>query len=158
MFATTRSRRPSSFCNGSRSVTLEQFEAQVMKALLAGDDPILATLRDQYASATVRDRERTATGFVTRFEVPAGVNVIHRKLLHLDDLQVALHGLKTPADPSVHVHNGRLRSLECFVYEGAFPDEPSIEAAWYYGTERFPGITAELLEERDVEELLEDEE
>lgn len=139
-------------------MTIEEFEAQVMTALLAGDDPLLATLRDQYASATVRDRERTATGFVTRFEVPDGVAAIHRKLLHLDDLQVALQGMKTPADPSVRVHNGRLRSLECFVYEGAFPEEPSIEAAWYYGTERFPGITAELLAERDVEELLEDEE
>jgi hypothetical protein len=32
-----------------------------------------------------------------------------------------------------------------------------IEEAWYYGTARFPGITAELLAERDVEELLEDE-
>jgi hypothetical protein len=138
-------------------VTLDEFEKQVMTALLAGDDPLLATLRDQYAAATVRDRERTPTGFVTRFEVPATLPAIDRKLLHLDDLQVALEGTKTPADTSVHVHNGRLRSLECFVYDGTFPDEPAIEAAWFYGTERFPGITAELLEERDVEELLEDE-
>lgn len=139
-------------------MTLEEFEKQVMTALLAGDDPLLATLRDQYAAATVRDRERSATGFITRFEVPAGPPPIARKLLHLDDLQVAIHGTKTPADTSVHVHNGRLRSLECFVYDGTFPDEPSIESAWYYGTARFPGITAELLAERDVEELLEDDE
>jgi hypothetical protein len=137
-------------------VTVEEFEAQVMRALLAGDDPMLAALRDQYAAATVRDRERSATGFVTRFDVPATVAAIERKLLHLDDLQVALAGSKTPADTSVHVHNGRLKSLECFVYDGAFPDDPTIEAAWYYGTKKFPGITAELLAERDVEELLED--
>lgn len=138
-------------------MTLEEFEADVMKALLAGDDPLLAALRDQYAAATVRDRERTATGFVTRYEVPSTAAPIARKLLHLDDLQVALMGTATPADTSVHIHNGRLRSLECFVYEGAFPEHPSIESAWYYGTEKFPGITAELLAERDVEELLEDE-
>lgn len=138
-------------------MTLEDFEKQIMHALLAGDDPLLAALREQYGVATVRDRERTASGFVTRFEVPASAPAIERKLMHLDDLQVELEGAATPAETSVHVHNGRLRSLECFVYEGGFPDSPEIRAAWFYGTERFPGITAELLLERDVEELLEDE-
>ena len=139
-------------------MTVEEFERQVMSALLAGDDPILAALRAQYAAAMVRDREKTGSGFVTRFEVPAGVPPVERKLLHLDDLQVQLAGAKTPADTSVHVHNGRLRSLECFVYDGAFPDAPEIAAAWYYGTGKFPGITPELLAARDVEELLEDDE
>jgi hypothetical protein len=135
----------------------EEFEKQVMAGLLAGDDPLLATLREQYAAATVRDREKTTTGFVTRFEVPPSVRAIERKLLHLDDLQIELEGARTPADTSVHVHNGRLRSLECFVYDGTFPAEPSIKAAWYYGTEKYAGITEELMAERDVEELLEEE-
>ncbi len=139
-------------------MTVEEFERQVMSALLAGDDPILAALRAQYAAATVRDREKTGSGFVTRFEVPASAPAVERKLLHLDDLQVQLTGAKAPADTSVHVHNGRLRSLECFVYDGAFPNAPEIAAAWYYGTGKFPGITPELLASRDVEELLEDDE
>ena len=129
-----------------------------MAALLAGDDPMLASLREQYAAAKVRDREQTATGFITRFDVPSHAKPIERKLLHLDDLQLQLSGAATPADLSVHVHNGRLRSLECFVYDGTFPESPVIEAAWYYGTEKFPAITPELLAERDVEELLEDDE
>lgn len=139
-------------------MTLDDFESQIMSALLAGDDPLLAALREQYTVATVRDREKTATGFVTRYEVPAGVAPIPRKLLHLDDLQVELEGASTPAETSVHVHNGKLRSLECFVYEGGFPEAPAIKAAWYYGTERYPGITPELLAERDLEELLEEDE
>ncbi|MGN6185275.1 MAG: hypothetical protein ACTHQM_16680 [Thermoanaerobaculia bacterium] len=138
-------------------MTLDEFESQVMAGLLAGDDPTLEQLRAQYAAAIVRDREITATGFVTRFDVPSSVPAIARKLLHLDDLQVQLAGADTPADTSVHVHNGRLRSLECFVYDGTFPSEPEIQAAWYYGTERYPGITNELMAERDLEELLEDE-
>ena len=136
---------------------LDEFERAVMAALLAGDDPLLKTLREQYAAASVRGREMTATGFVTRFEVPPTVAAIDRKLLHLDDLQIELEGVRTPADTSVHVHNGRLRSLECFVYDGTFPAEPSIKAAWYYGTEKYPGITPELMAEREVEELLEEE-
>jgi len=139
-------------------VTLEEFEKQVMAGLLAGHAAVLEALRNQYAAASVRDRETTANGFVTRFHVPASVAPIERKLLHLDDLQVQLAGAKTPADVSVHIFNGRLKSLECFLYEGTFPAEPSIEAAWYYGTERFPGITPELMAERDTEELLEEEE
>lgn len=136
--------------------SLEDFEKQVMAALLAGDDPLLAALRRQYAAATVRDREINSTGFVTRFDVPATIPHIARKLLHLDDLQIELDGAKTPVDTALNVHNGHLRSLECFVYEGSFPQTPSIKAAWYYGTERFPGITEELMAERDVEELLEE--
>jgi len=136
--------------------SLEEFEKQIMTALLAGDDPLLAALRRQYAAATVRDREINSTGFVTRFDVPATVPPIERKLLHLDDLQVELDGAKTPVDTALNVHNGHLRSLECFVYEGSFPQAPAIKAAWYYGTERFPGITEELMAERDVEELLEE--
>lgn len=139
-------------------MTIEEFERQVMAGLLAGDDPLLAALRQQYAAASVRGREMTATGFVTRFDIPTDVPAIERKLMHLDDLQVELEGTKTPADTSVHVHNGRLRSLECFVYDGTFPEEPRIRAAWYYGTEKHPGITPELMAERDLEELLEEEE
>jgi hypothetical protein len=137
-------------------VKLEEFERQVMNGLLAGDDPLLETLRRQYAEATVRGREMTATGFVTRFEVPGHVPAIDRKLLHLDDLQVEIEGAKTPADTSVHVHNGKLRSLECFVYDGTFPAEPVIKAAWYYGTKKYPAVSRELMAERDVEELLEE--
>lgn len=136
---------------------LAEFERAVMTGLLAGDDPLLETLRQQYQSAAVRDREVTATGFVTRFDVPSSVPPIARKLLHLDDLQVEIEGANTPADTSVHVHNGRLRSLECFVYEGVFPESPVIRSAWYYGTKKFPGITRELMAARDVEELLEEE-
>jgi hypothetical protein len=138
-------------------MSIEEFEREVMAGLLAGDDPLLASLREQYAAATVRDRELNATGFVTRFDVPAGVPAIERKLLHLDDLQVELEGTKAPADLSVHVHNGRLRSLECFVYDGSFPEQPAIRAAWYYGTEKHPGITPELMALRDVDELLDGE-
>ncbi|HET7437651.1 MAG TPA: hypothetical protein VFN10_23300 [Thermoanaerobaculia bacterium] len=135
---------------------LEDFERQVMTALLAGDDPLLDALRAQYAAASVKSRETTATGFITRFDVPAAQKPIDRKLLHLDDLQLELDGVATPVDTALNVFNGRLRSLECFVYDGAFPVEPRITAAWYYGTERFPGVTRELLAERDVEEALDE--
>ena len=138
-------------------MTREQFQAQVIAALLAGDDPLLETLRQQYDLATMSDEQETPNGFILRFDIPATATPIDRKHLHLDDLQVELEGARTPADCSLQVQNGRLRTLECSVYEGEFPREPVIRAAWYYGTERFPGITPELMAAREVEELLEEE-
>jgi hypothetical protein len=137
-------------------MTIEEFEQEVMSALLAGDDPVLDALRAQFAAATVRDREINSTGFVTRFEIPASIPPIPRKLLHLDDLQVQLAGAKSPVDTALNVHNGRLRSLECFVYDGTFPAAPEIEAAWYYGTEKYPRISVQLMAQRDLEDLLEE--
>lgn len=139
-------------------MTLDEFEKQVMAGLLAGNDPLLAALRKQYEVATVREREITARGFITRFDIPNSAPAVERKRLHLDDLQVELAGAKSPADASVNVFNGQLKSLECFLYDGAFPSEPEIRAAWYYGTEKFPGITPELMAQRDTEELLEEDE
>ena len=136
---------------------IEDFEKQVMTALLAGDDPLLDILREQYTVSSVRDREVRPNGFVTRFDIPPDAPAISRKLLHLDDLQVEIEGANTPVDTSLHILNGKLRSLECFVYDGIFPSEPVVKAAWYYGTERFPGMTAQLLDARDVEDLLEEE-
>ena len=138
-------------------MNIEDFEQQVVAGLLAGDDPLLKALREQYVLATVRDRERTPRGFVTRFDVPQSAPAVGRKLLHLDDLQVELEGVQTAVDTSLHVLNGRLRSLECFVYDGAFPESPVIKSAWYYGTKKFPAIDRELMSEREVEELLEEE-
>ena len=138
-------------------MNIEDFERQLVTALLAGDDPLLDTLRKQYEAASVRGREQNATGFVTRFDVPETAPAIDRKLLHLDDLQVQLEGASTPADASLHIHNGRIKSLECFVYDGEFPSAPVITSAWYYGSEPHTAITAELMAERDVESVLEDE-
>ena len=137
-------------------MTLEDFERRVMDALLWGNDPLLESLRAQYAAASVRGRELTASGFVTRFEVPPSVPAIDRRLLHLDDLHVALTGADTPCETSLQVRKGRLSTLDCSLYEGSFPENPEITEAWFYGTERYPDITPELLAERDFEELLED--
>jgi hypothetical protein len=139
-------------------VTIEDFERDVVTALLAGDDPLLATLREQYAAATVRDRERQAGGATVYFDVPASAAPIERKRMHLDDLQVQLEGAATPAEVALQVQDGRLATLEYFVYDGTFPAAPRIVEAWYYGTKRYPGITAELMAERDLEDVLDEDE
>ena len=138
--------------------TIDHFESQIMTGLLAGNDPLLEALRAQYAKATVTDRELTRRGFVSHFDVPESAPAIDRELLHLDDLQVEVEGASSPVDNVLTIENGRLRSLECSVYEGEFPEAPVIKSAWYYGTERFPGINQELLAARHLDEVFEEEE
>lgn len=135
-------------------MTIDALERDLMRALLAGDDPVLETLRAQYSQAMVRDRERTPSGFVTYYVLPASTPPVD-EIDHIGDLQLELEGTTTPADAVLHLVDGQLNSLECYVYEGAFPDEPVILSAYYYGTKKYPGITDELLSERDVDAALE---
>ena len=50
---------------------MEQLENAIMEALLAGDDPRIVGLRQQYAAATVKGREFSGVGFFTNFQVPS---------------------------------------------------------------------------------------
>lgn len=128
------------------------FEHDLLRALLAGDHPALAALREQFASASVERRDARENGFTTWIRATAGEPVDDVDVL--DDLQVELEGAATPADAVLHLEDGRLRSLECYVYEGAFPPSPRVQSAWYYGTRKFSGIGEELFAARDVEAAL----
>lgn len=138
-------------------MNIEDFERQIVNALLAGDDPLLETLRAQYKSASVKSREVEDEGFTTYFDVPKDMPLVDRKHLHLDDLQVELEGKPTPVDTALEIRDGRLRSLQVSAYEGGLPESPEITSAWYYGTKKYPGITDALIGERELEELLEEE-
>jgi len=51
---------------------LDTLEQQVIKMLLEGDDPVLATLRTQAELAQRGPREMSGVGFFTHFAVPKG--------------------------------------------------------------------------------------
>lgn len=139
-------------------MSIETLEQQLMTALLSGDDPVLEVLRTQYSGTKVKSRKVSERGFTTWFDVPREAPLADRGLLHLDDLQLELAGVASPVEAVVTVEKGRLRSLECSVYSGSWPEDPQLSAAWYYGTDRYPGITPELLAARDLEALLDDDE
>ena len=50
-------------------ISQEELEDVLMRLLLKGDHPILAILRQQYASAKVDSRDFSDGGFFTNFEV-----------------------------------------------------------------------------------------
>lgn len=129
-------------------MSFTDFERDLITALLAGDHPDLAALREQFASATVAKRETSESGFATFIRVDAGPPVPQIEII--GDLQLDL-GAATPAEAVLHVEEGRLHALECYVYEGPFPATPRVSAAWYYGSEKFPSIGEELFAARDIE-------
>ena len=53
-------------------MTLTPFERIILDALLAGDLPDLAILRQQAMTASVTEREMTGLGFLTTLSVPDG--------------------------------------------------------------------------------------
>ena len=53
-------------------MSLSEFELSLLDALLSGDHPKLAILREQFEVADVTGREVTETGFKTFFKVKPG--------------------------------------------------------------------------------------
>lgn len=137
-------------------MTNEEFERAVLDALTAGKHPTLAMLRAQVASATVVKREVTDTGFFVYYDIPPSVPRITPRHLDLGDLQVLLAEAETPADAVVHIKDGAIDALECYVYEGHWPDEPTIKGALYYGTETFDGIGPALFAARNIDDAFEE--
>ena len=116
----------------------EDFEIKVIDVLLSGADPELASLRAQHAAARVPSREWTGSGVFVHFDVPNEFPSTKISNFHLGDVEMQLAGAKTPAEAILWMRNGRLSSLEYFVYEGEWPRNPEILTISYFGGERDP--------------------
>jgi hypothetical protein len=131
---------------------MNDIERQAMDYLLRGDHPVLATLREQLAAATVAAREFTGVGFFTRFDVPPTVaRLPSARRIVLHDVHAEVSGLQHGAGFALFVEGGVLDTLECFIYEDAWPPDAKL-LRLYYMKPREPG-EAVLVEtpERDLE-------
>lgn len=100
-------------------VALEQ---AVMDLLLAGDDPVLDALRDQYRLSRIGKRLFSGVGFVTDFVVPRDVAAVNaQSLFFLSDVRADLNNVPGAAGFHAQVKNGRLKLLEGFTFEGSWP-------------------------------------
>lgn len=109
-----------------------ELEQQVLESLLAGDHPVLTRLREQLAGARVRARETTERGFFTDFWVetetlPPGVN----DRFALDDVFGEVEDIEESVCFLLHVHRGRLKTLEGFVARDTWPREPRLRRLYY---------------------------
>jgi len=99
-------------------------ERKIVNALLAGEHPVLAELREQAAHLSVRSREKTGVGVFTNFEVDrAGAAPIRRNRVVLGDGVISTPRLQHGAGSALFVENGYISTLEVFTYDEPWPDD-----------------------------------
>jgi hypothetical protein len=111
---------------------VNEFETQVMAMLLHGEHAILAALRDQLAVASIAGREFTGVGFFTRFDVPPTVaRLPSLRQATIQDVRADVAGLQHGAGFILFVDGGVLDTLECYIYEDAWPANASLNRLYY---------------------------
>lgn len=129
------------------------FAGQLLEVLLAGDDPVLTQLRAQVAEARVREEEVSEFGVWIDLWVEdsvAALDVSHR--FAIDDVFGRVEGVDSETGFQLHVVRGRIKTIEAWVSEPGWPDEPRLLETWYVAHDEDPEA-AELVpvDTRDLE-------
>jgi hypothetical protein len=111
---------------------IEGFPGEVLGRLLEGDHPVLDQLRQQVAVSRVRDVETSEFGTLIDLwvEDPAPpLEVDHR--FAIDDLFGRVEGVEGEVGFQLHVVRGRIKTIEAWVSEPGWPDQPVLVESWY---------------------------
>ena len=101
---------------------LNELEQAVLDKLLAGDHPVLATLRQQMSQARLVKRENTGVGFYYDFEVDSSAPTVANDF-HIGDVHAEIEGLAHGAGFVLFIRNGRISMLEGYTYDEPWPDQ-----------------------------------
>jgi hypothetical protein len=130
-------------------------EKAVMDLLLAGDDPVLEVLRQQYQFATATKRMFSGVGFLTDFQIPADMKRIEiegvKSLFFLSDVGADFNGRSGMAGFHAQVKSGKLKVLEGFAYDEPWPMLMSFDV--YY---KYPPAVAAQAPDRPADERVMD--
>ena len=145
--------------NGSGCAILLVMEASrledtLIKALLIGDDPILALLRKQYTMSSVKSREFTGAGFYTHFSVDAQAPRVKPLNFVIDDLFLEMEGVENGALAMLFVRGGAIDFLEAVtIATDDWPDKPVITGIRYSHHKSVTSSIGELIpsDQRDLE-------
>lgn len=125
-----------------------ELEGRVMNMLLAGNEPELGVLREQYRVAEVRQRTFTGVGFFVLFSVPPSAPRVAapHSAFHIGDVQGDIEGQLVAF--AVHVADGAVTALEGATFEGPWPeDDDTIRLSYFDGeirdASRIRGIRAD---------------
>jgi hypothetical protein len=103
----------------------EKLERAVIEATLAGDHPVLAVLRRQWATARVTNRDYTSFGLYLTIEVAGDEPTVPIRRLLFGDVRVELPGNKNAMGSLVVIEDGRLTSLEMYTFDMPWPVDVS---------------------------------
>jgi hypothetical protein len=107
---------------GSASVALTPLEDAVIATLLAGDHPVLASLRAQLDQLDVTARTNSGVGFFVDFAPRSGIVAAPVNRLHISDVEATIGGLAHGAGFVLFVDRGIITMLEGFSYDEPWPD------------------------------------
>ena len=116
-------------------------ESAVLKHLLAGDDPVLAAIREQLDSAIILSREETGVGFYLNFHLPPDTKRLD-ELFHvrprftIHDVGVEFESYEDDASFALWIIDGVLNSLEGFMFTEDWPEQIEGFKVKYYGGKR----------------------
>jgi hypothetical protein len=103
-------------------VGLNEFEQAVLQKILAGNHPMLATLREQCGHARLAKRENTGVGFFCEFEVEADAPMVPGNF-QVGDVHAELEALKYGVGLVLFIREGRLHMLEGYTYDEPWPEQ-----------------------------------
>ncbi|WP_233248232.1 hypothetical protein [Caulobacter sp. D5] len=107
------------------------FETAALDALLKGDDPVLAILRQQAVMASVLNREVTGVGVLTNVVISEGSPLLQEPLsFKLGDVFGEAAELDDGFGLLLHVSNGRIETLEAYAFGDTWQAEP--ERAFFH--------------------------
>jgi len=103
---------------------LTSLSEKVIERLLAGDDEVLAVLREQARNSRVASNKETGVGFYTEFVVPSEIpRVPGRPTFRFGDVNGTAANVKHGLGFILFVKEGALASLEGYTYDEPWPDE-----------------------------------
>jgi hypothetical protein len=106
-------------------------ESALIQALLAGDDSILACLREQLDVATLVERDLTGSGFFLKFAVPTTALPADPANVVIDDVLFELEGLEHGGGAIAHDHGGYLNLIEAYLNAETWPTTPVLRRVYY---------------------------
>jgi len=106
------------------AIDLNPLERKVLEMLLAGEDPALDVLREQYRKADIVGRELTGGGFYIHFTIPPEVPRLEgcKSIIHISDVEAHSRLLPQGAAFILDVRDGTIDFLEAVANEGPWPD------------------------------------
>ncbi|MBO8157600.1 MAG: hypothetical protein H0Z32_14310 [Bacillaceae bacterium] len=98
-------------------VDFHEFEVEVMRKILSGNDEVLDTLQKQYNLSRIKDREFSGTGFFTTFHLPNNAPRLKiSKSFQIGDVIGQINGVEYGVGFVLFIKDGFLDILEGYTY------------------------------------------
>ncbi len=110
------------------NIGLTLLEDEVLKWLLAGEDPVIVALQIQLKGITSIHRELTGHGFYLNFNTRPNLIPLHNQMavkenFSFGDVEAKISSLNSGAGFLLWIKNGIISSLEGYTYDEVWPEE-----------------------------------